>query len=174
MIGHQQQRPFAERRQLCEHRTEDRFVDPLERLDLVIGAAHVAGLVGRFDVEQEEVAPFERVEPKARLGRVVGIEKAGRTGNGNHFETGEPSEAVDEIDRRMTEPSTLKRSLSVGDGRALALSPEPHGRHRRLARVTPRLVHWMGAQDLGRAAHQRGQAIGDLPFRQVRARWACR
>ena len=69
MIRHQQQRPFAERGQLREHRAKDKFVDPLERLNFVIGAAHVAGLVGRLDMEQEEVATrMEYTEEALRRG----------------------------------------------------------------------------------------------------------
>src|ERR1700704_7108072 len=100
MIGHQQQRPFAEPRQLCQQRPENQLVDSLDRLDLVIGSAHVAGLIGRLDMQQEEVTPLERVEAITGLRRIVSIEKSGRAGNRNYVEAGEPSAAIDQISRR--------------------------------------------------------------------------
>ena len=55
MVGHQQEPELAQLGQTLEHRPEHQFVDALDRFDLEIGAAHVAGFVGSLDMEQQEI-----------------------------------------------------------------------------------------------------------------------
>ena len=81
MVGHQQQRGSRRAPATREHRPDNQLVDTFERLDLEIGAAHMTGLVGRLDMQQQEIAALERFESVAGLGGIVGIEKAGRAGH---------------------------------------------------------------------------------------------
>ena len=61
-----------------DDRTDDLAVPSFERVDLDVGATLVPRLVGRFDVQHEQIAIVERIEARARLRAVVVVE-AGRS-----------------------------------------------------------------------------------------------
>ena len=58
-------------------RADDLAVDPLQGLDLGVGPALVAGLVGGLDVDADEVVILQGGDPGTALGGVVGVEVAG-------------------------------------------------------------------------------------------------
>src|SRR5208282_6651596 len=66
MVRHQEDRKFTERRESGQHRADYQLVDTLDRLGLQVGASHVSGLIGRLDMEEQEVARLQRIEPVVR------------------------------------------------------------------------------------------------------------
>jgi len=50
----------------------------------------MTGLVGRLDMQEQEVARLERIEAVTRLRGVISIEKSGRAGNFNQVQSSEP------------------------------------------------------------------------------------
>ena len=64
-----------------DERPDDLLVPLFERGDLLLDRALVAGFVGGFHVEQEEVAVGERRERGVALRRVVVVEARGRAGD---------------------------------------------------------------------------------------------
>src|SRR5213083_1416786 len=76
MVGHDQQAPLAARgAQPLEQRADHLRVHVLDRLDLLLRVAHVAALVGRLDVQEEEVALRQGAQPVLGLAAEVRVEE---------------------------------------------------------------------------------------------------
>src|SRR5712692_2558679 len=93
VVGHDQHAPLATRgAQPFQQRADDLLVHVLDRLDLLLRVAHVAALVGRLDVEEEEVALLEGTQPVLGLTAEVRVEEAGGARDGDPGEAGEHAE----------------------------------------------------------------------------------
>ena len=95
--------------QRVDERADDVGVPALERRDLLVDGALVAGLVGGLDVEEEEVAVRERRERRVALRGVVVVEAGGRAGHVDDLDAGEHAEAAHEVDGRR-QPAGARRS----------------------------------------------------------------
>ena len=60
----------------------------------------VTGLVGRLDVQDEQIAIRERLETRRRLRAVVVVEAGGRARHIDDLDAREDAESLHEIDRR--------------------------------------------------------------------------
>ena len=105
-------------------RTDDVGVPALERRDLLVDRALVAGFVGGLDVQEEEVAVGERRERGVALRDVVVVEAGGRAGDVEHLDAREHAEAAHEVDGRR-QPAARRRSASVKSG-SCGRVPWPH------------------------------------------------
>src|SRR5690348_10362668 len=93
----------------------------------------MTALVGRLDVQEEEVVIVERAEPVLGLAAEVRVEVAGRARHADATKAGKDTEPVHEIhggDDRAVEAVALAQRRHL---RALALPPEPDRRRHALA-----------------------------------------
>ncbi len=169
---------------MVEQRPQDRGVDAFDRLHLLGRVAHVSRLVGRLDVDEDEVVTRERRKRGARLGGVVGVEVAGGAGHVYDLDAGVAADALDEVDGgddRAVEPTQLAEAWA-----ASAPCPGPTARcrsPRRRAAATSGRARSMSSRRVVAAAPPRGsqsaarqsrlswggvQTASSLPSRQTR------
>src|SRR5438445_4488368 len=133
MIGRNEDTPVTVAWQGFQKRAHDVAIDFLERFHLGVRLAFMRRLVGRFNMNADEIVISQRRHGSAALGRVIGVEIAGGTGHVDAFPPKQDAHATDQID-------------GADDGAALAvnlgerpelwrppLAPKPDLRRRPLA-----------------------------------------
>src|ERR1700680_1838327 len=101
-------------------------------------------------MQQQEVATLERLESVTRLGVVVRVEETGGARHLDPLQSCQPSQPVDQVDRRDDRALDAEALLQCRHHWTPALSPEPYRGRRRLARRQPRAVDRMPRQTLSR------------------------
>ena len=108
-----------------DERPDDVGVPALERRDLLVDRALVAGFVGGLDVQEEEVAVGERRERGVALRDVVVVEPGGRARDVEHLDARQHAEPAHQVDRRRQPTGHAVPLRELGQLRARALAPEP-------------------------------------------------
>ena len=107
---------------------EDAAVPGLERLDLLVEVAGVAGLVGGLDVDEEQVgAVGQRAQRGVALALVVGVVPAGGARDLDDVDAGEHAEPADEVDGGDRAPASTAVALARTTA-AAAGAPGPTAR----------------------------------------------
>ena len=104
-----------------------------------VGLALVRRLVRRLDVDAHEVERAERLDRVLPLGRVVGVEVAGRAGHVDAVPAEQHADAADQIDRGDDRPVVAVHLAERLHPRRLALAPQPDLRRRLLPLGDPAL-----------------------------------
>src|SRR5205809_7144514 len=169
VIGHDQQAPLAARGpQPLEQRADHLLVHVLDRLDLLLRVAHVAALVGRLDVQEEELALLEGAQPVLGLAAEVRVEETGGARHGDLLEPRQHAEAVHQVDGGDDRALDAEALAQRRQPRALALPPGPDRGRRALAARRARLAEGMPGPEAPRAFHQVAEhlgpgAVGEVP-----------
>ncbi len=109
----------------ASERADDVAVDPLQGLDLGVGPPFVAGLVGGLDVDADDVVVVQGRDARPALGRVIGVEIAGRPLDVDPVPPREHPDPSDQVDGRDDRPLQAVEHLELGQSRGLPLTPEP-------------------------------------------------
>src|SRR5262249_41769024 len=165
VVGHDEHAPFAAHRaQPLEDGAHDLLVEVLDRLDLLVRIAHVAALVGRLHVQEEEVAGLEGAKPVLRLAAEVRVEEAGGPGDGDALEPRQHAETVHQIDRGDDRAVDAEALAERRDRGPLPLPPEPDRVRRPLAPREPRPADRVLREQATGAVHQARQHARALPL----------
>lgn len=84
VIGQHEQPPFGICLQLGDHRADDVKVDGFDGRDFCLPVRLVAGLVGAFDVADDQVVLVQRRRGGRALAGVIGVVEAGHAGHFGH------------------------------------------------------------------------------------------
>src|SRR5215472_4711188 len=122
MIGHQQKGEIAQGGQFSQHRTQYQLVDALKGFNLEIWPAHVASLIGRLNMKQQEVTGLERLKAVPGLRAIVRIEKTCRARDRYHVQGSQTAKSVDQVDRRNHRTVNAETRFEGRDSGAFALS----------------------------------------------------
>ena len=148
MVGRDQDSPFVPSGfHGLPQGADDVAVDPFQGLDLGVGPAFVAGLVGGLDVDADDVVVLEGRDPVSPLGGVVGIEISGRPGDVDPVPTRQDPTPRTRSTAERIAPFLPWIDLKLRQARGLALAPEPDRVGGRLAPADPGQVDRVVADD---------------------------
>ena len=148
-------------------RGHDVAVDLLEGLDLRLRVAFMRRLVGRLDVDADQVHFGQRRHGAAPLGRVVGVGVAGCARHLDPLPTqqrGQPAEQIDGSDHRAGLAIEACERRQLGNPPE---TPEPDIRRRRLAGRSPGAVDRMVGKDFQTVVHQPVEQVAARPARII-------
>ena len=149
-------------------RADDLAVDPLQGLDLGVGPAFVAGLVGGLDVDADDVVVLQGLDPGPPLGRVVGVEVAGRARDVDPVPAGEDARPPGRGRRpRGSPPSGRGATWNLGSLGAFPCPQSQMALAGGLPRGQPVAVDRVVADDLGPGGDQLAEQFRPGPPGQV-------
>ena len=125
VVGRDEQPVLAVPLQPAQERADDVLIDLLQRRDLGLHVPFVRSLIGRLDVDDDEVDFIEGLDGVPALGGVVGVEVAGGARHGDVLPAQKRRQAAKQVDGRDHRALHAEAALKVLQRRTFPQAPQP-------------------------------------------------